>query len=257
MANLYAIGRTHFLQNRYEAAGLSLVEALDSAQTHADTYWTAIIQILLGRLSTRLGDRATGRRHLSEASAAIEEFDYGDQRGEVLMALGQLELQAGNTAEARGYLERAAALWEGEMPDAASVEATVYLGLLDAEDGDVQRLLDRARASLREAESRQRAHLASLARLLVARLQIRQMAFEPALETLREVPDSGDVSVGPELVARRYHLESLAAAALGFSDEAEQHAQQASALMHTVQNSLAEASRAAFAARPDVRPILN
>jgi hypothetical protein len=83
---------------------------------------------------------------------------------------GELAYESGRLADARTHFTAASALWIDDGPDAASVEARAYLGLLDGLSGRVDRGLNELHESLEQAQKMQRPALELRCRELLARL---------------------------------------------------------------------------------------
>jgi tetratricopeptide (TPR) repeat protein len=105
------------------------------------------IRLYLARAAIGLRDFAGAREHLDVAARDIES--RGDENLAPLLheTRGELAYASNNLADARTHFSTASALWIDDTPDAASVQARAYLGLLDGLAGR----LDSGRAALRQS----------------------------------------------------------------------------------------------------------
>lgn len=253
----YQIGRCHFLQDQYERASSLLREVLAEFEGLNDGRWAAATEIVLARIDGRLGDGESASASLAGLLEVIEENQYGDLLPEAYTALGELHQRAGNREEARDYFGRAAALWTGEAPDAASVEATSHLSLLLADAGDFPQAFLDAEASLEQAETMQRARLQAMVRLNLARLHFKRKDYEQTLQALAEIPSEGEVKIEPELLAQRHFLGGQAFEALGRMAESQNAYQRAREIVYRIrQEEIAEGHRGSFIDRADMQLLL-
>jgi serine/threonine protein kinase len=115
------------------------------------------IRLYLARAAIGLRDFAGARQRLDAAARDIEA--HGDDNLAPLLheTRGELAYASGNLAEARTHFDTASALWIDDTPDAASVQARAYLGLLDGLAGKLDSGLATLRQSLEQARRMQRA----------------------------------------------------------------------------------------------------
>ena len=110
---------------------------------------SADARLYLGLVNVRLGQFDEAQAQLSQASTDVQKLENAEFLAQVKTALGELAYESSRRDEARRYWSEAAALWIDDLPDPASVEARVYLGLLDALEGG--RPWKGGRASLEQA----------------------------------------------------------------------------------------------------------
>ena len=143
----------------YPAAMILLKEVLgDGTGPQA-----AAARIHLARLLARLGDTGAAASQLETASADVSEGD--ELFPLLLLARGEVAYEAGRPSEAQSEFARAAALWTGELPDVASVEAQALVGFFDAGAGSVTEGTVAIEASLKQAEAMERMSLEARRRL--------------------------------------------------------------------------------------------
>jgi tetratricopeptide (TPR) repeat protein len=213
------------------------------------------IRIRLGMVAIRLADMASADAHLRRAAADLEAGGDRDLVPLLNTALGELAYESGNSAEARTRFERSAALWTDDTPDAASVEARAYLGLLDGPNAkrDGEALLTQ---SIEHARTMHRVLLEARARVFLARLHIDRRRFDDAVQVLSAIPDDAEQRIGPELQAQARYWRGVAFSGQGKTDAAQAEAGHARQLVMDIQASLPEPDRARYAARADIRRII-
>lgn len=212
-------------------------------------------RIYLARVNTRLGDFAGAGRGLMTASQELT--DQGDNLLPLLhLALGELAYESDRPA-ARMHFAAAAEFWKDATPDAASVEATAYLGLLDGLDGQYERGITQVRRSLEQAQKMGRFSLEVLCRLFLARLAERAGRADEALALLRDLPPDGEQAIGPELQAQIHYWRGRAHARRGDAAAARLELETARRLIEQVRTALPETYRNPFASRPDIHILLS
>ena len=137
----------------YAGAKKSLLEAFGDGSGPA----ASEIRLYLARAAIGLRDFAGAREQLDLAARDIEA--HGDENLAPLLheTRGELAYAAGNLAEARTHFGAASALWIDDTPDAASVQARAYLGLLDGLAGKIDSSIATLRQTLEQARRMQRA----------------------------------------------------------------------------------------------------
>jgi tetratricopeptide (TPR) repeat protein len=212
-------------------------------------------RIHLARVRLRLGDPAAAAAELDQASA-------GDGAGDDLLPLlflvqGEVADAAGRSGDARRAFERASALWTGQLPDAASIEARANLGYLDAVAGRPVQGRLAVEASLKQAQVMERFPLEAHCRLLLARIDISHRLFDGALRTLDAIPPDDDIrTIGAELRAQVHYWRGQALIGRGAVPDAQAELGIARKLIDTMRAALPETYRPGFAARPEVRRII-
>ena len=246
------LARVRFDVGDYAGARDLLAETLGNS-TGATATWT---RILLAQTYIRLGDFEAAQRELDRASQELQ--NGGDPEFVPLLhaAMGELAYESNRTGEARAHFNRAAELWVDEFPDAASVEARAYRGLLDALNGRAARGRDDVRVSLNQAQKMGRLALEARCRVYLARIDVAERKYDDALKMLSPVPtDEQSRTIGPELQAQVLYWRSRALAALADSRTGAD-ADRARRIVSDLQAKIPEPSRARFAARPDIRMII-
>jgi tetratricopeptide (TPR) repeat protein len=161
------------------------------------------------RVHARLGDIDAARSDLSNASREMKESGDVGTLPLLYGAGGEVEYEAGRLADARSQFDLAAQLWTDEdPPEAASVEARAYVGLIDG----VRRQASATalEASLARARTMKWAALEARVRVFLARLDIDAGRFNDALRRLGDLPADGTRALGPELRAQVHYWRSLA-----------------------------------------------
>jgi tetratricopeptide (TPR) repeat protein len=244
------LARSGFDKGDYQSARTLLQMAIDGgAGTQA---W-----IRLGQTHVRLGDFDAAQRNLAEAARELE--NGGDRELVPLLhqVKGELEYESGRAAQARAAFGEASTFWTATLPDPASVEARVYLGFLEALDGRPDRGQTQLRLVLDQARKMGRIALEARARLFLARIDIDLKQYDAALRTLDGIPpDDPARTIGQELRAQTHYWRSRALTGRGEEAGAQAELAAARSLLEQLRARLAEADRARFAARPEIRRIL-
>jgi hypothetical protein len=214
------------------------------------------IRIRLGMTATRLGDAGSAAAHLRRAAADLEASGERDLLPLLYTAFGGLAYESGDFAEARSQFARSAQLWVDESPDAAAVEATAYVGLLDGLKGSRRESETALAQSIEHARAMHRVVLEARARVFLARLHCSDRRFDTAVQVLAAIPDDAEQGIGRELQAQAQYWRSVAFAGLGNVEAAQSQAGDARRLVSAIQALLPEPDRARYAARPDIRRIL-
>jgi len=244
------LARSRIEEGDYPTAIARLLEALgDGSGPNASA-----ARIHLGRVRTRLGEVAAADAELGQASRIA--------RGSDLLPLldlvrGELAYETGRLSDARLYVGRAAARITEDLPDAASIEARAYLGLLDALAGRPAEGRTGVQLSLEQARRMARFALEARCRLFLAQIDLAQRRFDQALGALDGIPpDSAAQTIGPELRAQVHYWRSQALAGRGDRAGAQTELGMARQIVEKLRASLSEEERAGFSARPDIRRII-
>ncbi len=214
------------------------------------------IRIRLGMVETRLADAAPAEEHLRRAAADLEAGGERTLLPLLYTALAALSYESGKIPEARAHFLRSAELWVDEGPDAASVEARAYLGLLDGLEGKRSTGEATLRECIDHARTMQRVGLEARGRMFLARLHVGNRRFDDAVSLLETIPPDAEQAIGRELQAQVRYWRSVALAGQGNLEAARAEAGHARQLLTDLQASLPEPDRARFAARPDIRRIM-
>jgi hypothetical protein len=141
------------------------------------------------------------------------------------------------------------------VPDAASVEAKSYLGLVNARRD--REAADKVKTSMNQAKKMGRLALEAECRVHLARIYIEQRQYEDALAALSGMPlQSGEPTIGPELEAKVHFWRGRAFEGRGDLTGAGTELSLAANLTRRLQESLSPAARDRFAARSEIRSML-
>jgi hypothetical protein len=244
-------------RSRYDLADYAKArELLTSALGDGTGPHSTEIRIRLGMVATRLADSANADAYLGSAAAALEAGGDRDLLPLLYTALGERAYEAGNTAEARMQFQRSAALWTDQTPDAASVEAGAYLGLLDGLGGKRREGEMALNRTIEYAQGMNRVGLEARGRIFLARLYIDGRRHDDAVQALSSIPADAEQIIGRELQAQARYWRSVAFSGQGKVDAAQAEAGHARQLLTDIQASLPELDRARYAARADIRRII-
>ena len=244
------LARSQIESGAYAAARARLSEVLGDGR---GPYATAA-RIHLGRVRAAAGDPGAAEADLNTARTEIENGADSELIPLLGVASGQVAHEYGRTAEARAHFARAASGGGEQLPDAASIEARAYLGLLDALDGRTAAARAAINTSLAQARARGRVALEARCGMLLAEIELRGRRWNEALRALTNIPaDQGARTIGPELRAQVHGLR--ARVMTGLRDDAGARAETANArrIIERLRAALPEADRERFAARPAIR----
>ncbi len=246
------IGRAHLLLPDYRAARATFESAVETAIGPA----RAQAFVELGRAQMRGGDGEAARTSLETAMSEIRELDVEALRPALHTAMGELGYEAGRLAEARAQFVRAATFWAMEYPDAATVEARSYLGLLEVLNGNAAAGETLARESLHDAEEMGRLPLETLCRVNLAQIYLRLDRPEDAASVLAAVPENGGRDVGRELLAQVRFWRGRAFDGLGRDAEAQFAFRSAAELVGELIAALPGARQESFRERTTINLVL-
>ena len=202
------------------------------------------------RVDARMGDVEHAREMLAQARA-LPESRAGDMLPRLHIATAEVAYAAGESRQAYTAFADAARLWVDELPDAASVEARAYTGLLDALAG---RAAGRVAidASLAEARRMKRPRLVALASVFLARIDVEAGRADAASKVLAGVPMN---AIGAELQAHVHYWRAAAATLLGDAAAAEQGRHEAARILSEIEKDVPKPLQSRFLLRPDVQAI--
>jgi tetratricopeptide (TPR) repeat protein len=246
------LAESYFVMSEYEAAKAELEEVLASEAGLKDLD----AQVALGRVYTRLGDYDAARRYLEPALAAVEASGYLELAPTAHTSLGELGYVSGAFNEARTHFLKATTFWTEELPDAASVEAKCFQGLLDAHSRHTPGALEMVAAGVAEASKMGRPYLEARCRLNLARLETSLNRPADAVAALQTIPSGSEKVIGRELEAQVSYWRSLALAGQRDQAGAATEGNQARTLMEQLMSSLPPRYQDRFASRSDIRPVL-
>ena len=187
------MARLQFDVNDYVAAEMLLqrVEPRTSGRDriHARTE--------LARTRARLGAFDLARADLAAAAHEVTDIQDAGSLPLLRAAEGEVAFEAGLLRDARVHFAEAAAFGtDGDLLDAASVEARAYAGFIDATLGAVERGRREVLASLERARRMHRASIEARCLLFLARIDVAGRRFDDALSTLAQIPETiGDLEL--------------------------------------------------------------
>ncbi len=212
-------------------------------------------QIELGRVRTRLGQFEAAGTDLTEALDDLQRAGDTGSLPLLYFTRGELAYESGRDVDARRAFTQAATFWVDDLPEAASVEARAYLGLLDAMQGQLARGRSSVAASLDQARRMGRVALEARCRVLLARIELAANRPKDAIQTLASIAPEGDLTLGPELRAQIHHWRGEALARAGDRTAAGVEAGNARRLADELGKLVPLSNRKALMSRPDIRLI--
>ena len=172
-------------------------------------------------------------------------------------AMGEVAYESGDVAAARTYFEKSASLWVDDLPDAASVEAKCYQGLLAALDGRTREGQTLVETGLSQARKMGRVYLEARCRTQLAHVALNDRNALRALVILNESPRVDSTVIGPELLAEQHSWRGRALAMQGQRADAAAENAAAKELLTKVRAAIPDLYRGRFDARADIRVISN
>jgi tetratricopeptide (TPR) repeat protein len=245
------LARVQFDRNDYAGARDVLLDVekrtsgLDRVQARTD----------LARARARLGEFDAAREDLTRALDEIEAI--GDVGSLPLFhaARGELAFESGDVPGARTHFAAASALWTDDLPEAASVEGRAYLGLLDAQGGQLDRARKAVTASLKQARQMQRRSLEARCQIVLARIDVQAGRFEQALATLEEISAEREATLDSELRAQLHYWRSRALQGRGDARTSEVENTTAHKFIEELRGRLPESVWSTVRLRSDIRLI--
>ena len=238
----------HFDTADYVVARQLLLNIDRSVSVHDDIH----AQIELARIDTRLGRFEVAREGLAEATEAVQRNGDVGSLPLLHLAQGELAYESGRLEEARTQFVRASELWTDDLPEAASVEARAYVGLLDGRRGQLVKGRSAAVASLEQARRLRRVALEARCLLFLARIDVFAGRFDDAIDRLAQIPMKTEPSLGPELRAQIHYWRSRVRRARGERAMSAEEARQAVQHLDELRALIPESMRGGFSARPDI-----
>jgi tetratricopeptide (TPR) repeat protein len=236
-------------QGDYADAERALLEALPSAsgtdRVHA--------RIELARAHTRLGRFAVAEQALMEVAQEIVAVRDDGSWPLLHGARGELAYEAGRRSDARAAFAQAAAFWTDDLPEAPSVEARAYAGLLDAQQGRDARGRAEVVAAVEQARRMRRLALEARCLVLLARIDVARSRFDDAIRTLESISADGQRAAGPEVRAQAEYWRGQALARRGDRDAAVSAAENARRVLDELGTRIPEPDRGGWLARPDIK----
>jgi tRNA A-37 threonylcarbamoyl transferase component Bud32/Flp pilus assembly protein TadD len=239
--------RLRFDGAEYAAAERFLLDALQNAsgtdRVHA--------RIELARVQTRLGRFTDAEAGLATALSEIDAAKDDGSRPLWYAARGELAYESGRRDEAKAWFDRAAAFWTDDLPEAPSVEARAYSGMLEA----LQRGGGAGRAavvaSLEQARRMRRLALAARCLLLLARIDLAAGRVDEALRSLDAISPDAQRAAGPEfrVLAEYWRSRAIAPGDAGAASAAASSLQRA---VDDLRTRIPGPDRAGWMARPDI-----
>jgi tetratricopeptide (TPR) repeat protein len=248
------LASTHAERGEYEAARLALEQAYGDG-TGADA---PRVRLLRAQTLARLGAIAEARHDVTAAQTILDSSKDTSQRRLFHTTAGLVAFEAGELDQARTQFRMAVQQPGADQADASRVEALAYLGLLDAQAGQVADARTGVQASLAQAVELRRIAAEVRARVFLARIELGQRKLEAASRLLAAVPaDTATRSVGGELRAQVTYWESELLRARGEEISAHEKRDLARQVLVRLRDALPAQFRAGFAARPEIRRILD
>ena len=244
---LVYLARSRFQLADYVSARNQLTEAFGDGTGENAT----LAIVTLGRVQSRLGDFSAAKATLERASRDVQSSGNVWLEPSIFEALGELAYGAGLSSEARASFSSASRLWVDELPEPASVESRAYLGLLDAEEGQIARGRAEVQASLRQARKMRIYGLEARCTLLLAQVALLDHRKDEALDLLSRIPPDGDRAIGPELQAQVHMWRARARG--GASPDPDMIV--ARQLLDTIRSGLPDPERRNYSMRLDLGPI--
>jgi tetratricopeptide (TPR) repeat protein len=207
----------------------------------------------LGRVYTALGDFTAAGDALMRASSEIDASGGRGLLPLLRLSLGELARQSGRVAAARSEFSAAAGFWQDDLPNAASVQALAYVGLLDAERGRIPEGQDLVTRSLTQAGRMRIIALEVRCRLFLARIAERAGRRAEALAALANVPMD---RVGLELQAHVHAQRARTMAALGNVAGASREEADARRTIGALVHQAPEQYRSRLEARADIMAVV-
>jgi tetratricopeptide (TPR) repeat protein len=246
------LARVRYERGDYAGARALLLQAAQDGSGRS----ASRLALQLGAVHTKLGDFAAARANFSEALADIEQRQDVGLRPVLYAAMGELAYESGRLGDARKYFREAASFRTDSFVDGPLVAAQAYVGLLDAlaaQPGVGRKLVE---ASVQLATRMQRIRLVALCRVFLARIHLLERRPEEAFAVLADLAGETERRLGRELEAHVHYWRSRTLAARGDTASADAEIQIARKLVADVVASLPETYRVPFAARPDIRAIV-
>ena len=241
------LARLRLEQGRYAESLDLLTQALGDGSGPVEP----LALVVRGRILTRLGDLSGADAVLTAAAESAARRGENSILPLLETSRGQLAYESGKPDEARRYFQTAAAQWADTLPDPASVEATAYLGVLDATGEQVARGIAALSKSLEQARLMNRLALEIRCRVLFARINVQHGRREAALAVLRDVRDDAKRTVGPELQAQVHYWRAQALQGLGDQAGATREDNTARALANQLRTAVPERYRGTFHVLPE------
>jgi serine/threonine protein kinase/tetratricopeptide (TPR) repeat protein len=167
------------------------------------------LQILLGRVHTRLGDVTAARSSFLAVRADLESRSDGGLRPILDEAMGELAYESGQADQAAAYFTSVAGAGDDAFVEPEAIEARAYLGLLSALRGSVSSGRQLVQASLDHAIRMRRAALETRSRIFLARIHLLERTPDLALRVLADAVVPGR-EIGLELQAQVHYWRSRA-----------------------------------------------
>jgi tetratricopeptide (TPR) repeat protein len=245
---------SQFEMGDYDGARQSLVNALKDGTGRGSTE----ARIRLARAYVRLGDVSAAAGELETAERDIQKSPNKPLQALLSLVRGERAYELRTRDEARTSFEQASALWGDGVPEPAAVEARAYAGYLEARAGRVDRGRERLQSALDAARRLGQLSIEVRSLLLLADLAIDRGRLMEASDLLDAVPeDQGGRTIGPELRAQTYMMQSRVQAARGELEAAKTNVASARERIRAIVERLPEQYRPLFEGRQTVRQILD
>ena len=245
------LARLRFDAGDYGGARELLVEASKGASGTDSVH----ARIERGRTNARLGEFESAALALAEAAAEIKRLDDLGSLPLLYFAQGELAYESGRVDEARTHFARSADYWGDDLPEAASVEARAYVGLIDVLRGQRGPGRMAVVTSLDQARRMHRAVLEARCRLFLARTELAANRPNEAMQALAGIAPESDIALGLELRAQVHYWRSQALARAGNRTASATEGASARRLAGELEKVAPASNKRGLISRPDIRLI--
>ncbi|MDR1989683.1 MAG: protein kinase [Acidobacteriaceae bacterium] len=203
-----------------------------------------------------LGDISGGSAVMEQALRDLKSGGDRDTTSLVELSAGRLDAERLRAAGAIGHFTRAIEAWTDPLPNAEVIAARCERALLQGAGDQLSRARSDIEGAIHSAERLGRWHLLASCRVDEAQLALRAGDRQAARAALSAIgPDTTDKTLGAPLrAAVDYWLGQVERGVNNAAAAA--HFETARRAMESVQAALPASARAAFGARPTIRPIL-
>jgi tetratricopeptide (TPR) repeat protein len=244
------LARVRFDRGEYEDAR-SLLETLEQDASGLDRVH---VRSELARTRARLGDVVGAHRALDAAAVEMEQIGDVGSRPLLYAARGEVAYESGDLVDAAREFLRSANYWTGlDLPEAASVEARAYAGLIDGIQGRHAAGRVALTASLAQARRMHRRVLEGRCLVFLARLEVAAGRFDEAMDRLNEISADLEAVLNSELRAQLYYWRGQALRGRGDVQAARREWMVASQFLSEMKMRMPEPMWVRVLSRPDIR----
>jgi len=215
-------------------------------------------KLALARTYVRLGDFMKADRLLSEVAPVLSTITDPSLHLVLSVARGELAYETRRLDEARRYFAEAAAFLTDPFPDADALRARAYVGLLEAQRGDISRGRAIVAESLDVAQRAGYFSMAARCSVLLAQIDLAHQQFAEAARSLDGVPDDDAVrALDPELRAQVYIWRGRARKGLGEAQRGSDDEAAGRKLLQDLAGGLGDPHRQMYLSRPTIAEIVS